>query len=647
MHASLGRYLWLRLTPTVVVANVVVNTLFALGIYPAGRPVPMQGPTSVAADLGATAFCVGFFTMITAIPGARLEAQAGRVRGFGWSWLRWPLRHPVICSILLGVALTPVAGATVASLEHAGHSSLSRGDFTVLKAAFATLLALPVAIGVALMTIAAEAPVDENDPRWCHHPAAPVGGPVYPSDNIDKAGLGVTDNALGCSATPTWYLVVRGALDPEHVRIALADVVTRYPSLATRVQSLDGVPPWATRYRYAHDPAFRVDGIFRVHDLRADPSRLTGLLEEEQNRPLDLYTQFPVTLTMAITGADRCHLFFRQHHAIADGRAFIGLLVDFATYLEAARKGLRPSPIVLSPIGRRSEAEPLGFSRGRELRDTVLGVARFLGRSLRAVARPIQPMKFNRSNDYTGVNGTVHWIVSDTVLDQWAPARQKLDVSLNSLLTGAFTVAAQRWHREQGLPVGRTGIMMLMETRPRDGSFVSFANHLATIEVLLPLNQLADPAAIARSIQREAVSLMKRGEPIQRLLGERFLVGLIPVAEIHRIIFESKRPTGNLNFSNLIPLRFPTLQGDGWEVEEVRITTPVGPRNGIALTAIRYNQQLTFNFNFKSSAATREETARIAQHFVTALEELTGVPAAGRWTYGASGEEPVPERASA
>ena len=59
-------------------------------------------------------------------------------------------------------------------------------------------------------------------------------------------------------------MVVEGAMDPAHVRRALADVVTRSPSLSTRVQALDGVPPAAARYRYAHDPAFQLDAIFEV-----------------------------------------------------------------------------------------------------------------------------------------------------------------------------------------------------------------------------------------------------------------------------------------------------------------------------------------------------------------------------------------------
>ncbi|HEY2749081.1 MAG TPA: condensation domain-containing protein, partial [Polyangia bacterium] len=176
---------------------------------------------------------------------------------------------------------------------------------------------------------------------------------IYPCDYIDKGGLAVTDNARGCSGTPTWQLVVRGALDPAHVRAALADVATRYPSLRCRVHALDDADPLrARRFAYVEDPAFAVDAIFRAVDARSEAA-LEALAHAERNRPLDLFTDFPVTLTLARTADDACQFFFRQHHSIADGRAFIALLADFAAFLDAARAGRRPSPDSLAPIGRQ------------------------------------------------------------------------------------------------------------------------------------------------------------------------------------------------------------------------------------------------------------------------------------------------------
>jgi hypothetical protein len=444
----------------------------------------------------------------------------------------------------------------------------------------------------------------------------------YPCDYVDKGGLAVTDNARGCSGTPTWQLLVRGALDAAHVRSALADTVTRYPSLATRVQALDGAPLDARRFAYVEDPAFAVDGIFRVVEARDEPT-LAALVHAEQNRPLDLFADFPVTLTLARSGDNSCRLIFRQHHAIADGRAFIGLLVDFAAFLEAARAGRRPSPEALVPIHRRGELEPLALSPWRRLAWRWAGYANLARMIVRALARPTVPLAQNRSNDYRGDNGTVHWILGDDALPAWNAARKRIGASLNSLLTAALFAASARQHRARRLPLGRTTSTLIMETRPRDGGFVSFANHLATLDVELPLDRSGDPGAMARAIQAQVDRQRRANRPFKRLLAERALVLGMTLRQMQKIVFQSKHPTYNLNFSNLIALDFPTLGGDGWLVDEVLITTPVTPRTGIALTAIRYHGRLVFNFNYKASVATRDETEALCREFQGVVAELT------------------------
>ncbi len=445
---------------------------------------------------------------------------------------------------------------------------------------------------------------------------------TYPCDYIDKGGLAVTDNARGCSGTPTWQLVVRGALDPAHVRTALADVATRYPSLRCRVRALDDADPLrARRFAYVEDPAFGADAIFRVVDAR-DEAALATLAHEERNRPLDLFTDFPVTLTLVRSADDACHLLFRQHHAIADGRAFIGLLVDFAAFLDDARAGRRPTPEALAPIGRRGELEALALPPSRQFAWRWSGLASLIGLIARAIFRPTVVLLQNRSNDYTGDNGTVHLVYDDAVLTPWNAARKRIGASLNSLLTAALFAANARWHRARGAPLGRTSSMLLMETRPRDGRFVSFANHLASFSVTMPRGGTEELAAMTRSIQAQVDAQRSANRPIKRLLAERAIALGMRLSTMRQLVFESKHPSYNLNFSNLIALEFPTLAGDGWSVDDVRITTPVGPRNGIALTVIRYHGRLTFNFNYKSSAATRQDAEALSREFAAVLAEL-------------------------
>ena len=445
----------------------------------------------------------------------------------------------------------------------------------------------------------------------------------YPCDFIDKGTLALTDNVRGSSVTPTWQLVVRGALDPAHVRAAFADCAARFPSLRCKIRPLDARgddPRTARRFEYVEDEAFSVDELFRVVEAR-DEATLAAVTREEHNRPLDPFVQFPVTLTLARTGDDSCRLFFRQHHSVADGRAFIGLLVEHAAFVEAHRSG-RPIT-ALAPVHRRDEVTPLGLTPARRFGWRLLGYADLVRRIFAALFRPNVPLLQNASRDYTGDNGTVHWILDDTILERWNDARKRIGVSLNSLLTGAFFCANARLHRARGAPVGRTAATLAMETRPRDGSFVSFANHLTSIDVTLPLDRMDDPVMMARAVQAQVDRARRAHQPFKRLLAERALVSGMPLAQMHRIIFEGTRVSYNLGFSNLIGLDFPTLGGDGWRVEEVLVTTPVAPRHGIGLTAIRYGGRLVFNFNYKASAATRLDTEALSREFAAVLDELT------------------------
>lgn len=445
----------------------------------------------------------------------------------------------------------------------------------------------------------------------------------YPCDFIDKGALALTDNARGCSVTPTWQLVVRGALDPAHVRAALADCAARFPSLRCKIRAIDrpDAPLSARHFEYVEDPAFDLDTIFRV----VDGGDLAALTRQEQNRPLDPFRDLPVTLTMARDG-DRWRLFFRQHHAIADGRAFIGLLVEFAAFVEAHRAG-RPIA-ALVPVHRRDELAPLALTRSRRVAWRLSGYVDLIRRIFAALFRPVVPLLQNASNDYRGDNGTVHWIVDDAVLEAWNAARKRIGVSLNSMLTAALFSTTQRLQRAHGAPVGRTAATLAMETRPRDGNFASFANHLSSIDIILRLDRVDDPAQMARAIQAQVDRARRTNQPFKRLLAERAIALGMPLSQMQAMIFDAKRVTYNFGFSNLIALDFPTLGGDGWRVEQVLITTPIAPRQGLGLTVIRYNGRVTFtfNFNYKSSAATRADAEEMCRQFRAVLEELVGRP---------------------
>jgi hypothetical protein len=627
--ASLADYFVMKVVLPAAVGNVGLGFLFGALTFPAGRLVPILGAVSACGDTLVSSFFMGFITMILVAPTSAMEARGGRVRGFGLGarWLLWARKHRIGSAFVLGVLWLVLFGFPAVRWLQAGGETLPRATFLAFKAGFAGVFGILAAIVAAVVGLAPEADL-RRDPRWCRDPEVSVRGVVYPLEYMDKAALAVTSRERGTSGTPTWELRVNGTLHPEDVKTALADLATRYPSIATKVQALDGAPPVARSYRYAHDARFHVDAIFDVIEAR-DPHGIAALTRERRSRHLDPFTDFPLTLTMVITGDESCLLVFRQHHAIADGRAFIGLLVDFAAFLNDARARWRPSEKALAPIGRRGELEGLGLTQAQRRSHAIAGVGILARGAMRALASPLTPLLQNRSNDYSGENATIHWSLPDAALGPWDAARKRLGVSLNTLLTGALMLANQRVHRAKGLPLGRTNAQLLMETRPRatEGApFLSFANHLTFLEAEADLGKATDPAALVQSIQAQVTAQREQATPIKRLLGERFFVGLLPLEQVQRIIFESSRPQYNLNFSNLIALEFPMLEGEGWRVEDVLITTPVAPRHGIVLTVIRYGGRLVFNFNYKSTAATRELTEEIRTQFEAVMAEMTAAP---------------------
>ena len=626
MRKSVGRYLFAGGSLALLV-NIAINALAGRAVYGDLAAVPLTGDKSIAGDTLVGAFLIAFFTLLVVAPATRREVRSGKVIGGGparWRRLpRWLERRPVIAALCGGaLAAAVIGGATVAVLGALGVGALPLGSFLAFKIGFAGVWGSVAAVLVGALAIAGEDEPPRDDPRWCREPGAPA--VVYPFDYVDKGGLAVTSARHGCSGTPTWELVVHGVPDPAHVRAALGDLLVRYPSLVTRVQALDALPAYAKRFRYASAPPFEVAQMFELVDLRGGGD-LPALIRDVWNRHLDQFREPSVALTMAITADDRCHLLFRQHHGMADGRAFIGLLSDFGRFLAAREAGRAPTADDLAPIGRRGELEPLGLSTATHLRYAVVGFGSLLASIWRAIVRPVAMLVQNEATDYTGANNAIRWVINDVALAAWQPARKRIDASLTSLLTGALFLANQRWHRALGRPLGRVSASLTMETRPRDGSFRSFANHLATLEVELPLARELAPADAVRSIHAQLARQLARKRPFKRLVCERALVAGMPMDRMHALVFEAKRPAHNLNLSNLIPLEFPVLAGAAWTVDEVLITTPVTPRTGIVLTVVRYNGRLCFNFNHAASAATAAQVTELARLFRAALAELTGV----------------------
>ncbi len=448
---------------------------------------------------------------------------------------------------------------------------------------------------------------------------APAGPPArYPLDYLDRGCLVSTSKEHGTSNAPTWELEVAGRIDPGACAAALLALVRRYPTCASTVS------PAAEPRHYVVDPAPTAERLFAFHDLRAaGPAAFEKLRAEIRARFLDLAVEYPLHVTLARVADERCFLFFKQHHAVADGRAFIGMLGDFAQFLEHAGTGA-PLPAELAEVfPRQSELAALEISRWKALAWFFAGLGITLRIAFRLMREPLTTLRENGSRDYRGTDGMLHMTFDRALLDRWRPARERHGVSLGAVLSGALFLASLRWNAEQGVHPARTVMSLVAETRPRHGRFRSFANHLGGLFAELALDRDPEPLEMLRSIDAQLRAQVASDSHKKRLVFERAATRGLPLALMRQVLFDPKqRLSANLNLSNLIALRFPTLAGSGWTVEAIEITTPILPPFGVMLTVIDYNGKLRFNLNHKESIVPRAQAEELARHFERALADV-------------------------
>jgi len=437
---------------------------------------------------------------------------------------------------------------------------------------------------------------------------------TIPFDYLDKACLSGTSREHGTSGAPVWEFVVEGQLDPDTLKDALGRTLKRYPTARSRV-GFDGDYAKAKKFWYVVDDAFDVNDVFEVVDLsEGDDAAYQALRQSAWDRYLDPFETYPLYVTFVRRGPDKAHVLVQQHHGIADGRAFIGLLSDLNHYLA------HPDETPSDEAPRVAEDAILGLSRGKRIWWSIVGAFTSLGMILFGLFRPIKPLAHNLTTDFTGHNRAEFFTVPASVLATWKPAGKAAGLSVNSVLSAAMLLAVGRWSRAQGTPPGRTNYIIPAETRPRDAPDASFANHLASFYVATSLDPAPDALELARHIQQSVRRQAKRKTHLKKLLAERAVVLDMRMGKMRQLVFGSKRTAINLALSNLIPLEFPQLRGEGWVARHVRICTPGIPRGGMGPTVVRYGDEICFNFNYTTTAVPEGSMPALVSAFSEELD---------------------------
>jgi hypothetical protein len=464
---------------------------------------------------------------------------------------------------------------------------------------------------------------------------------------LDKAFLAGT-RAPWATFAPTWRLEYRGPLEQAALERALTWTVARYPSCAARVVALGGPFERARDYAWECPDAPAAPPVEVLDVTARSPEDARREEEALASRFLDLEREAPLRCTWVRRGPAAGVLVFQQHHALADGRAFLGFLGDLVRALDAAARGATSSPLPAALVTRRPEREAVA---GSGVGDWLRAALAFFGEVLRALFAPVTPLASNVSADFHGADRTRHLEVPLARVEAWRANRAHHGLSTNDLLAGALCAALARWSHERGHPPGRHTLFMPVDVRPRDSAFESFANHLSSVQVRWRGTPDAQPLALARELRDAAKRQHDAGLPRRRVRFDGALVAATRVDVLRRELLDRRRLVTSCSFSNLVPLGTPGAGADGrWRfgdavVERLLITTPCTPPQAANTTVARYGDALCFNFNFKDSAVSAAAIDALVRHFASALDELDAAlrPAQARGPTGqAAASRPAP-----
>ena len=452
---------------------------------------------------------------------------------------------------------------------------------------------------------------------------------TQPFEYLDKACLAATSGPLGCSNAPTWELLIEGQPPVEALQQALRWLCVAYPTCAAIVVPHDGTPDSAKQFLWSWSEAPPLDEMLEFHDLRDAPTGAEAHLRDlVHDRFLDLFTRPPLQLILAWLPENRSRLFVKQHHALADGRAMIEMLPDFAALLNHALAGTQPSASELQVIPRRAELDAFDLTPWQRRLLLFAGIGEYVRSAFVSLRRPLSVLRQNVSLDYSGGNRTLHMPIPAELVQSWKETAKRTNGNLNWMLAAAFMVANQRWNEAQGVKITRMNATTAAETRPRGQPFRSFANHLAFHIPDIDFTRFHGIADVMPEIQRQVKAQNERRAHLKRYLFERWFALTLKMADFRKLLFASPRTVVNLNFSNVLAIPIPRLLGPGWEVTAVRVSTPLIPRTAIVLTLTNYDGAATLNFNYKASVATQAEVAQLAEIFHTEIAHFVAQAAA-------------------
>lgn len=417
------------------------------------------------------------------------------------------------------------------------------------------------------------------------------------------------------------------------------------------------VPPRTplTLPRWRDDPDFAVERhVHRARlDAPGDDAALRRYIEARMSRPLDRAR--PLWEVHFIDGhRDGSVMFWRLHHAIADGIALARLLLSLtdgesgpeAGALISADRGVAGRALdvagaLVRRVGTAGAAIPgvAGeLSRGGGPR--LLGDAAVQAGRTVAIADKLL-LGHNPPNPLDGEPGTGKLAVWSRPfpLDDIRGAARLADATVNDVLTSAVAGALASYAADHGAPAEDLTTMVPVNVRPLDRPLdPRLGNRFALVFAKLPVS-VPEPVQRLAETKRRMDVIKHSVEAGLTYSLIRFIGRTSPILEQALVDFFAAKAIGVT--TNVIGPRSPRYLG-GCRIAGILAWVPSSGRQTLGICVVSYDN--TVRVGFKADAGAVEDPERLVEAFERQIASLVRIAAARDPAYSKREGSPAPRR---
>lgn len=318
--------------------------------------------------------------------------------------------------------------------------------------------------------------------------------------------------------TGPWNIQVeigaRGQLDEERMRAAVATACARHPIARARLRHWEGAD---RAYQWFIPDHLDVDPV-SVADC-PDAAALAAARTAFYSPPIELDIAPPLRVMLARRPAGDL-VCFTLSHIPFDG---VGSVPFIQSVAYAYRGEEEPA-----------DAVPFGQARVLDLHLAPTGLKEVTGRAIEGLRRVREALDAPSRVAAVGGSDAVGFGFLTRRLDADATgallASRPKGSTLNDLLVAALHLTIDRWNAEHGQRSGRIGLMMPVNTRPKDWFWDTVANYASFFTVSTDARDRTDLPTATRAVtaQTDAVIRAQRASGLFDLikLGRNVPVGV-------------------------------------------------------------------------------------------------------------------------